>query len=118
MRFLLDEDLPHKVAGLARDVGLDVVSSLEAGRNGWTDERQLRQAGRDCRCLVTRNYSHFNHLTPYFIAHKWEHAGLLFVPRSLRGDDFGGLVRALRVYGQLHPGDHSPYTVDFLRPAR
>jgi hypothetical protein len=63
MRFLLDEDLPPKVAVIARSLGLDVVSVHEIGRTGLSDEAQLRFAASETRILVTRNRDDFIALT-------------------------------------------------------
>ena len=66
MQFYLDEDLSQRVADLARAQGLDVVSSHECGRDGLSDEEQLRLAAEKGRCFVARNRNHFIPLTVQF----------------------------------------------------
>ena len=53
--FFLDEDLSPRIATIAREQGLDVLSTHESGRNGLDDEEQLRFAAQEGRILVTCN---------------------------------------------------------------
>jgi hypothetical protein len=115
MRFYLDEDLSRKIAELARQRGLDVLSSHECGRDGLGDEDQLRLAADDGHCFVTRNRAHFVLLTVRFFEGGWPHAGVLLVPASLPGDDFAALARAIARYDLEHPAGLPPYAIDFLR---
>ena len=59
MRFLLDEDLPPKAAGIARNLGLDAASVHETSRRGYADDEQLRFAAGESRIFVTRNRDDF-----------------------------------------------------------
>jgi hypothetical protein len=114
MRFYLDEDLSDQVAVIGREIGLDIVSSHECGRDGLTDEEQLRQAAVDERIFVTRNYRDFVQLTRRFFADQWPHAGVLFLPRSLANDDFAGIARALATFARNQRGAFIAYTIQFL----
>lgn len=114
MRFLLDEDLSPKLAFIARELGVDVLSSHECGRNGLTDEDQLRLAAEDQRCFVTRNARHLVPLTKRCFEYQSPHAGLLLVPRSLPNDEFSTIARALLAYDQMHKPGLPSYSVDFL----
>jgi predicted nuclease of predicted toxin-antitoxin system len=118
MRFYLDEDLSDRIAAIARELGLDVVSSHECGRDGLSDEEQLRLAAQDGRCLVTRNRDHFVRLTVRFFENQWPHVGILIVPRSLLNDDFAGIASALRAYARRLEEALPSYTIDFLAAAR
>jgi hypothetical protein len=115
MRFYLDEDLSDHIADLARAQGCDVVSSHECGRDGLSDEEQLRLAAGEGRCFVTRNRAHFVQLTVRCFERGWPHAGLLLLPGSLAGDRFAAIAGALARYDRQHPEGIAAYTVDFLR---
>ncbi|HLB11918.1 MAG TPA: DUF5615 family PIN-like protein [Dehalococcoidia bacterium] len=116
MRLYLDEDLSHRIAEIGRAHGLDVVSSHECGRDGLSDEDQLRLAAAEGRCFVTRNYGCFAALARTFLDMGWPHSGVLFLPPSLPNDSFAGIAAALLDYSQKHPGGLAPYQVDYLRP--
>ncbi len=118
MKFYLDENLSNAIARAARERGLDVISSHECGRNTFTDVEQLRLAGLEGRCLVTRDAADLKELTHQALAVESPHAGILFVSASLINEDFAGIASALVAYAQLHPGDLPASTVDYLRPAR
>ncbi len=118
MRFYLDEDLSSEIAKIARARGLDVVSCHELGRNGLSDERQLRFAAEEGRCLVTRNRDDFEEQTVRFFEMEWSHAGLLIVPPSLPSDRFSLIAAALLDYDRQHPEGVPAYTIHFLRPPR
>jgi predicted nuclease of predicted toxin-antitoxin system len=114
VRFYLDEDLPTRVAALARAQGLDVVSSHECGRDRMTDDQQLRLAGQEGRCLVTRNARDFVPLTRDFAERQWPHAGLLIVTRSLPNHAFASIARALVAFDRGRGEDLPAYAVLFL----
>jgi predicted nuclease of predicted toxin-antitoxin system len=114
VRFYLDEDLSSRIAVIARGLGLDVVSALEAGNGGLTDEAQLLRAARDNRCLVTQNRADFVRLTVLFFERQDPHAGVLLVPHSLPTDHFSGVAQSLKEYAQSHATATMAYVVDFL----
>lgn len=66
------------MAEICRANGLDAISSHECGRDGLTDEDQLRLAAADGRCFVTRNYGCFAALTHTFFQMGWAHPGVVF----------------------------------------
>ena len=114
MRFYLDEDLSPRVAAIARGLGLDVVSAIEAGHRGLDDEDQLRLAAREGRCLVTENRADFVRLTTVCFEEQRPHAGVLLLPDSLPTDHFTGIAHALAVYARAHAGAPMAYVVDYL----
>jgi predicted nuclease of predicted toxin-antitoxin system len=108
MRFLLDEDLPPKVALIARSLGLDVVSVQEIGRTGLSDEAQLRFAASETRILVTRNRDDFIALTRRAYATNAPLHGVLLVPRSAPNTQPERIARSLVEWAERfadgHPG--------------
>ena len=114
MRLQLDEMLSARIAEIARGQGADVVSSHECGRDGLPDEEQLRLAGLDGRCFVTRDVADFARLTVEAARRQRPHAGVLIVPRSLTDQHPERIARALVVYAHAHPDGVPSYCLDFL----
>ena len=115
MKYYLDEDLSQTIAEIARSLGLDVVSSHQCGRDGLAHEEQLRLAGQEGRCLVTRNRGHFVLLTVRFFDNVWPHSGVLLVPDSLPPDQFAAVAKSLLSFDGERPEGIGRYCVDFLR---
>lgn len=118
MRFYLDEHLSPQIAVIARNRGIDVVSVVELGHRGQSDEKQLLFAGMEGRALVTCNYDDFDRLTHQFFAQGLSHSGVLFIPNSSPTNDYAAIARAIVVYDDDHPGGMPPYMVDYLRRSR
>jgi hypothetical protein len=114
MRFYLDEHLSPKIAELARGLGVDVLTTQEAGTLGLPDPEQLRYAAREGRCIVTRDHGDFIRFTYEFMAEGADHAGVLLVPRSLPPTEYARLAAALAGYASAHAEDMPPYAVDWL----
>ena len=53
MRFKVDENLPHEVAALLRQVGHDAVTILDQGMQGADDGVVIRICRKERRVLVT-----------------------------------------------------------------
>jgi predicted nuclease of predicted toxin-antitoxin system len=58
-RLYLDQDVPVQLAGMLRAQGVDVLTTLEAGALGQSDDRQLADAVASGRVLVTHNRDDF-----------------------------------------------------------
>ena len=104
--FLLDEDLPPKVAVIARSLGLDVISVHEIGRTGLSDQDQLDFAASSSRILVTRNRDDFIALTRLSFATNAPHHGVLLVPRSAPNTQPELIARCLAAWAARYPGEH------------
>jgi predicted nuclease of predicted toxin-antitoxin system len=115
VRFLLDEHLAPTIAEIARGLGADVVSVLEIGRSGLSDEVQLEFAAQHGRCLVSANRDDFVRLTERFYRAQRPHAGVLIVPASMPPQQFSRLARALVAYAERHGDAPTAYLLDFLR---
>ena len=98
MRFVLDEDVSHALAGLLRFHGYDADSAKELGRLGLTDVQVLLRAADDGRTLITKNNEDFRALHEAWVSWRgrWAaevartvgtpvdlsgHAGILIVPQ-------------------------------------
>src|SRR5215471_393894 len=114
MRYYLDEDLSHRLAARLRKANVSTTSAHEDGADGWTDEAQLLKAGREGRCLVTRNRNDFIELTVQFYRDGRPHAGVLIVPYSFPGDQITPLARALIRYAKARPRGMMAYEIAFL----
>ena len=118
MRFFLDEDHSDVIAIIARRRGVDITCSHEVGRDGWTDPRQLRKAGEEGRCVITRNYDDFAKLTREFEQQGAPHAGVLFVPDSLPNNYYAAIAGAIVRFDDQHPDGVPPYSLWWLSPER
>ena len=114
MRFYLDEDHSDEIAAMARRRGVDITCSHESGRDNWTDPRQLRQAGEEGRCVITRNYSDFAGFTREFESQALPHAGVVFVPNSLPSNNFAAIAAAIVRFDEQHPDGVPPYSLWWL----
>jgi predicted nuclease of predicted toxin-antitoxin system len=56
-----DEDIANLVATLLKTRGLDVLTTLDAGMTGYSDDRQLAYAVSEERCLLTHNRVDFDY---------------------------------------------------------
>ena len=118
MKFFLDEDSADVIANIARRAGVDIVSVRQLGRNGLTDENQLRYAGQDGRCVVTRNRGDFARLSRRFEFEGLPHAGVALVPKSLPGESFFPVAAAIIRFDAERPDGVPPYSVWWLSPER
>jgi predicted nuclease of predicted toxin-antitoxin system len=114
VRFYLDENLSSRITVIARGLGLDVVSALEAGNTGSSDAEQLMVAAQDNRCLVTQDRADFIRLTVMFFEAQQPHPGVLLLPDSLAADHFSGVAQALFDYAHSRAQTSMAYVVNFL----
>ena len=95
MKVYLDEDLSPTIAALLRTKGLDAATAYEAGNVQLDDRTQLAHATRDGRAIVTANVVDFIELAHEAVATNTEHAGIILVPSSFRGDEFQAIADAI-----------------------
>lgn len=86
-----DEDVHAAVAAGLRRRGFDVVTTVEAGRSGTSDERQLELAASEGRVLVTFNRGDFARLHAGYLRQGRPHAGIVVSRQA----EAGAVVRAL-----------------------
>lgn len=102
MRVYLDEDLSPVIAALLRKHGIDATTAYEVGNVQLDDRAQLAYAAREGRAIVTANVIDFIELAHEAVATNTEHAGIILVPASFRGDEFraiaAGIVEAVKPY--------------------
>jgi predicted nuclease of predicted toxin-antitoxin system len=77
----LDEDVSVLVAELLRSHGFDVLTALEAGQLGKSDEEQLAYAVSQSRALVSHNRSDFEALAQQYFAAERTHYGIILAVR-------------------------------------
>lgn len=95
MKLYLDEDLSPTIALLLRRRGPDATSAHEVGRRQQEDGAQLEYATREGRAIVTRNVVDFLRLAREAVATNTEHAGIVLVPSSFRGDEYEAIAHAI-----------------------
>jgi hypothetical protein len=86
VQLYVDEDAAERVVveGL-RHAGLNVLTAVEAGARGKSDEAQLRFAASQGRALYTLNVAHFFRLHSNYLATGQHHAGIIVIPRQRYG---------------------------------
>ncbi len=114
MKFYLDEDLAPQIAARLRTKGIDAVSALEVGNVQLPDSNQLRYAGREGRCLVTRNVRHFVVLALDAIRRQEPHAGIVLCPPSIRGFEITKITAALTRLARQFPKGLGEFDVLYL----
>ena len=115
VRFLFDEDLPQRIAEIARGLGLDAVSVHEIGRRGFSDAEQLSFAASEKRVLVTRNRNDFIKLTIYRFQTSQPHEGVLIVARGLPNHHPDRVAHELvRWSQQQQAASSTTFVLDFL----
>lgn len=95
MKVYLDEDLSPAIAGLLRQRGIDATTASEVGNAQLDDRGQLEYATRDGRAIVTANVVDFIQLAHEAVATNADHAGIVLVPSSFRGDEFQAIADAI-----------------------
>jgi predicted nuclease of predicted toxin-antitoxin system len=96
LKFLVDEDLPPKVAEVGHNLGLDVLSVHEIERRGYPDDEQLRFAAGEERIFLTRNRNDFLLLSVEFYRVGEPYSGVLIVGRTLPNNHPERVAHALK----------------------
>lgn len=96
-RVILDAHIPGPVVGAALERrGQDVFSvDRHPDLEGLSDRDLLSLAAAEGRVLVTANVRHFLPLLMETRGQDEPHAGCILVPRSIRSEDFGALIRTI-----------------------
>lgn len=76
-RLYLDQDVPVQLAGMLRERGIDVLTTLEAGVLGQSDAEQLTDAVTAGRVMVTHNRSDFEGLHSEYLTIGRSHHGII-----------------------------------------
>jgi hypothetical protein len=95
VKVYLDEDLSPVIAALLRQRRLDATSAQEVANIQLGDRAQLAYATREGRAIVTANVVDFVELAHEAVATNTEHAGIVLVPSSFRGDEFPAIADAI-----------------------
>ena len=103
MKVYLDEDLSPAIAELLRQKRIDAITALEAGNVQLNDRGQLAYATREGRAIITANVVDFIELAHEAVATNTEHAGIILVPSSFRGDEFQAIADAIFETAKPYP---------------
>jgi hypothetical protein len=99
MLYLDDDSVAPELIQALRQAGHDVRTPAEAGLRGVHDALHLRQAIREGRALLSRNYKDFGPMNLLVKESKGRHSGILMIrhdnpkKRRMKSHD---IVRALR----------------------
>jgi predicted nuclease of predicted toxin-antitoxin system len=97
--FQLDEHIPTAVGQALRRRGVDILSTVETGLRGATDEEQLSHAHAGARVFVTQDED-------FLALHQrgQPHSGIVYARQGKR--TIGQLVAGLLlIHGVLEPGE-------------
>jgi hypothetical protein len=93
-KLYFDEDASQDaVVSALRRSGIDVLTALEAGREGRTDDDHLRFATSLGRVTYTLNVGDFTRLHSEFLRRGEGHFGIIIIPRQRYG--IGEKIRRL-----------------------
>ncbi len=96
----LDEDVYFGLARGLRRRGFDVLTTVEAGRMGTTDEEQLLFAASNERAIFTFNRGDFVQLHTEFLSRGDSHYGIIVSRQLPVGTVVKGLCALLSSYSQ------------------
>jgi hypothetical protein len=99
----LDENLSPDIAGILRRRGVDAISTYELGNVQLDDRAQLEYATREGRAIVTANVADFLALSREAVRTNTEHAGIILIPSSFRGDEFQAIADGVAEMLEQHP---------------
>lgn len=109
----LDEDsIRHALVRGLRANGIDVLSTLEAGRLGAEDEDQLRFAVTERRTIYTANLGHFHRLHTEWLRAGCHHTGIVVLPDQRM--PIGAQIRALTALTRAHTPETMRDCLEFL----
>lgn len=113
VRLYVDEDASESavVTGL-RARGIDLVTTVEAGRLGTTDEQQLEFATRLSRVIYTFNVRDFARLHSEFLAGNRSHSGIIVIPAQRYS--VSGKIRAVASLVQANSAESMKDRFKFL----
>jgi hypothetical protein len=103
VKVYLDEDLSPIIARILRHKGVDAVSAHELGKVQLEDRAQLAEATQAGRAVITANVVDFLVLAHDAVARNADHAGIILVPSSFRGDEFQAIADAVHRVVSQHP---------------
>ena len=77
-----DEDIANLVAILLRSRGWDILTTIEAGMSGYSDDEQLAYAVSENRCLLTHNRVDYERLHLSYLQVERQHSGIIVTPQN------------------------------------
>ena len=114
----LEENLSSEIARLLRAKGVDAVSAHETRRRQVTDRAQLEFATTQDRVIVTADAVDFVLLSRQAIAANSQHAGIIVVPASFRGNEFQAIADGIHAIVRQDPDGFRGSVVYLRRPPR
>ena len=113
IRVYVDEDAAeHAVTSALRARGVDVLTTLEAGRTGISDEEQLLFAVSRQRCLYSFNVRDYSRLHGEFLRSGRQHFGIIVIPDQRYS--VGEKVRRIAKLVAVVTGEEMVNRIEFL----
>ena len=95
MKLYLDENPSPGIAERLRQRRIDAVSAHEVGNIQLDDRSHLHYATLAGRAIVTANVVDFIELAHDAVVTNTEHAGIVLIPSSFRGDELQAIAEAI-----------------------
>lgn len=77
-----DEDVANLVAILLRSRGWDILTTIEAGMSGYSDDEQIAYAASENRCILTHNRVDYERLHLSYLQAEQKHSGIILTPQN------------------------------------
>jgi predicted nuclease of predicted toxin-antitoxin system len=99
----IDEDVPRSVAVRLRELGHDVLTVREAGKDGQSipDDEVLAFAREQGRAVVTKNRKHFDRLHSRCRAEGLDHPGIITFTEDLNYEALASRIHEA-IGGQMY----------------
>jgi hypothetical protein len=114
----MDEDMmPHSLVQALATRGVDITTVLTEGREGMSDEEQLRWATSQNRIICTANVADFVQLHIQFLETNETHAGILIIPQQQYsiGECLRGLMKFIFAHNAESVTNQIYFLSSFLR---
>jgi len=109
----VDEDASESavMAGL-RARGIDLLTTVEAGREGTTDQQQLEFSTQQDRAIYTLDVRDFARIHREFLAGNRPHGGIIVIPEQRYS--VGEKIRAVAAIIQANTAESLKDRIEFL----
>jgi hypothetical protein len=113
IRLYVDEDASETavIAGL-RARGVDLLTTIEAGKSGASDAEQLGFATEQGRVIYTFNVDDFARLHRDILQHGRSHAGIVVIPEQRYS--IGDKIRSLAAFAHSFTAESMVDRMEFL----
>jgi predicted nuclease of predicted toxin-antitoxin system len=107
VKFQLDEHMAHAIARELRNLGIDIVTTTDAGLRGTQDTVQLAHANATGRVIVTEDSDFLG-----FHGEGREHAGIAYCQQGSRS--IGEIITGLLLIYETYEAEEMVRCVEYM----